>query len=337
MLVLAAVIAATAGGGAAQGRAVQAGPQSFTRPALPTECATPYPNAYAANRGPSNIEPLPFDNDASVYVEDRVFDTDGDGTRDVYIPGFNGDTAVVHRGDGDLTFPAGSLIKSVAFDLDGDGRTDPLVISNLGQPIDQKEIYIVPGITAPGAVDLDVDGIKLSSRRFEGAANVFDQDDDGADDFQLSVGVTVEIFSGADVMAPGPGGTFTGRPAKTIAGDYIGYAAFDPEHPSLITSTNARVGGEGVTLTVHGVPEYQLVVNGTMSPLTNSGGVTFGAQLNAQDDRLWITLGSGSRSGSFVWAWELTDLCLGVREPVGVESGTATPATPVAADPNLTG
>ncbi len=331
VLALAVLLSAATGIGSAQGKPSQTAPTVFGRPPLPTACAAPYSNSDALNRGPSSIDPLPYGDNAEVNLADRLFDTDGDGTRDVYVPGFSGDTAVINRGDGALTFPANTVIDSLAVDLDGDGRTDPIVISETDQPIAQQTVYIVPGTTPPGTIDLDTQGIKLPALRFAGAENAFDQTGDDVDDLRLTVGGNTQIFSGADLMAPGPGGASAAAPAQSIAGEFIGYAAFDPARPSLITSTNARTGGDGVSLTVQGQPQYRLVIGETMEPLMVSGSEA-GATLVAENNRLWIALGTGNRSGSFIWLWELTDLCSGARP-----AAPASPAKPVAADPPFTG
>ncbi|HXH58648.1 hypothetical protein [Iamia sp.] len=351
LLRLLAVLVAVAGavvavpGGGASG---QSAPGGVAQPPPPTGCSAPYEPIFASLVA-SEPEPEgdPVRGEA-LEVASRPFDTDGDGVTDT-LTDLTGGGIRVDRGNGAL-----QVDEQVFFanrfdpaDFDGDGGTDLLLGAG-------AELYLLPGATPSGSATLADDAILLSDS-FAGGFPAGDQDGDGTDDLAVTTTDGTELFSGADLAAPGPGGSFTGEPIETFPGQLVGRLPFDPFAPTLVTSTDIAEGGDDVTIIVQGDPVLELTIAGSGLALPPSDGSTTPVvSLHADGGQVWVVLGYVDRTGSRRWVWELTDLCRsgvpaepappapappapGPPAPPAAPAPAAPPAAPIATDATFTG
>lgn len=140
-------------------------------------------------------------------------DSDGDGVPDEIVAKERfDDPAVVVRGDGrlELTQPGMASFISGVDDLDGDGRDELVVVMEDAESTESGttvRAYLVPGSTPPGTHDPAEVGVRLAT----GVFSTDDRDGDGVPELieHAFTGPT-RVFSGAAVIALGPGGDATG-------------------------------------------------------------------------------------------------------------------------------
>jgi hypothetical protein len=218
-------------------------------------------------------------------------------------------------------------------DLDGDGL-DELIIG-----VDQQgEQYLLPGDAPSGTHEVDAVAISLA-----GLSNVSqpvgDQDGDGGIDvaFAYADGPSGphgwRIYAGADLLAPGPGGTVAPpTPIASYPGTDLAAAPLQPgATPSVIT---ARVTAPGaVEVLVPGAPGFVLVADGVRTEYARGAGAI---GVWDRDGELLISLSAADRGGSWLTVWNLTDPCsrhsfAETVQPVDPTDPTQAPAAP--ADP----
>jgi hypothetical protein len=165
---------------------------------------------------PDHVEAAPITEPNLLETGPRTeVDVDGDGRPDARaaLPG----GITVTSGDGDRTLVGADLLSWG--DLDGDGR-DELVVSVGGA------VEVVPGTTPPGTIDPRTAGIRVDER----LTYLWLQDLDGrpgVDPVVLDRGArsTTTVWSGAAIVATGPGGDARGlAPARTLRGLVRGVA-----------------------------------------------------------------------------------------------------------------
>lgn len=314
------VVVASAGALAAQPTRTDA-PDSVGQA---TGCEQPYEPWFQASTYPETV-PVPSLGEPINYGPEP--DTDGDGIPDTIVDAGNGGTyasMTITRGDGVITLTPGThdYVYLDAYgrppgDLDGDGR-DELIIG-----VDQQgEQYVLPGATAPGTHAIDDVGI-FTDAALNGTVPVGDQDADGKGDVAGSNGAEIEVLSGAEIMAPGPGAAIGPLTSiTTYVGSNVTSAILIPgEEPTIITG---RVE-DGVRLTVHAQPPVELAARNVYTEYTGGVG-TIGVY--QQDGDTFVSQSASDRSGSSIAIWNLTDPCSRYVAPTEVPT---TPAEPEAA------
>ena len=135
------------------------------------------------------------------------------------------------------------------------------------------------------------------------------------------------IYSGADLMAPGPGGTVgPPTPIATYSGTDLSAVVLDPGAvPTIITGH--PITDTSVSLTVHGVAPVELTASGVVTEYT--GGVG-GINAYHHDGQTFVTQQALTRGGSTIAIWNLTDPC----SRYGVSSPTTTPMTTTTSTPS---
>lgn len=215
----------------------QSAPGGVAQPPPPTGCSAPYEPIFASlvASGPER-EDDPVRGDA-LEAATRPFDTDGDGVTDT-LTDLTGGGIRVDRGDGAL-----QVDEQVFFanrfdpaDFDGDGGTDLLLGAG-------AQLYLLPGATPSGPATLAADAILLPDS-FAGGFPAGDQDGDGTDDLAVTTADGTELFSGADLTAPGPGGSFTGERSRPSPASSSGAC---PSTPSLPPSSPAATSPRAAT------------------------------------------------------------------------------------------
>lgn len=339
-----ALVAAVAIGGLAN--PVGAGGQvAPTVPVPATACAQPYPATFAARTYPA-AEPvvLPWADGTRLGTVPAPIDTDGDGTADTLVD-LTGGGFTITRASGTLAFPASASLANRfdPADLDGDGGTD-LIVSYTGAG---QATYVVPGATADGSIDAAEAGsvgIGVPLPVTAGRA-VGDQDGDGITDLAVNLAVDgtgpTELHGGADLTAPGPGGTYSGDPIERLDGALVGIVPAGGSAPLLITSPDVATGGPAVRFDVRSAPATALTTSGTELSLPArfaDGNAVIGVE--APDGHLWLVLEHIDRGGAVAFGWDLADPCRArpvppeERPPAPVR---ADPAVPVAATADYTG
>ena len=172
-------------------------------------CTQPYQPWFEATTYPVG-DPVP-DLGTSLRYTVHAPDTDGDGVADTIVDdtdpaGGVYQSLTITRGDGTITLlpgPGHSYIYLGSYgpqpgDLNGDGRDELVVgVDTVG------EQYLLPGTTAPGTHDIAAVGISL-----DGLSNVSqpvgDQNGDHKADLAFADSSGWSVYSGADLMAPGP-------------------------------------------------------------------------------------------------------------------------------------
>jgi hypothetical protein len=268
-------------------------------------------------------------------------DTDGDGTPDTIITGDYLGVAV-QRGDGEVKLRPGDEHDSIYLggygpqpgDLDGDGRDD-LVIG-----VDQEgEQYLLPGTTDPGTHQIADVGISLDGFR-NTMRPVGDQDGDGADDLAFPSGPVGDdqwsVYSGADLMAPGPGGAATpGTPIATYEGTDLAAAVLEPgQSPTILTGEITDPTAPTISVTVYTDPSVALVASGVSTEYT--GGI---GRLEAwnRDGQILVSASASDRSGASLTVWNLTDPCSRFLNAPAAPTAPAAPAAPVQSQARYTG
>lgn len=307
-------------------------------PPPPAGCAAPYPATFAAVTYPV-AEPvvLPWAGGTALDRPAVAFDTDGDGTADTITDLPDGAFRVV-RASGSLELPPNTMFanRDDAMDVDGDGASDLVVVADPAGAT--PGTYLVPGSTPDGQVDLASEAVRLPDH-LANARAIGHQDEDGADDVAANTAIdgrgSTGVYSGADLAAPGPGGTADPDPLATFPGPVLGLAAFDPDRPTLITASGRPDGG-GATIVVQGDPVTSLTLAGSRVALAGIDPETTEAAAVADGEAVWVVLSHLDRSGSQVWGWNLSDLC-DAPAVTGAEPMPAPGATPVAGAATYTG
>ncbi|MCU1497941.1 MAG: hypothetical protein JWM47_1894 [Acidimicrobiales bacterium] len=306
-----------------------------TQPPLPSGCAAPYRASFAAVTYPVAAPVvLPWAGGTVLDHQAGALDTDGDGTADT-VTDLADNAFRVTRASGSLELPAKTFLanRDDAVDLDGDGRSDLVVAADPAGPT--PGTYLVPGATADGPVDLATEAIRLPDH-LGNVRGIGDQDGDGSDDVAANTAIDgrgdTDVFSGAELAAPGPGGTADPDPLATYPGPLVGLAAFDADRPTLITSA----GASGATIVLQGDPAVELSVRSDPS-LPGIDPESTNATAVADGDDLWIVLSHLDRSGSQVWGWNLVDLCAGPASAPAPITPPAAPAAPLAGSADYTG
>jgi hypothetical protein len=340
------VLVAVAGAAVLVGTATTVIGAQPTSPRQAVGCQQPYQPWFSAKTYPEPADVPELG--PSIGIDTSKPDTDGDGTPDTIVDAGSGGTyehLTITRGDGVVEITPGThdYVYLNGYgpppgDLDGDGR-DELIIG-----VDQQgEQYILPGTTAPGTHAIDEAGISTGGRT-QGNDPVGDQDGDGGDDVIYRTASGFEVLSGAELMAPGPGGTVGAlSPIATYDGTDVTAAVLaSGEAPTIITG--ARVGDE-TTVTVHSDPPVELTASGMYAEYGGGGVGTI--TVHRRDGATLVAVTASDRSGSSIAIWNLTDPCSRYMAPnPGLETtsttkatggGAAQPATPVAGTAGYTG
>jgi hypothetical protein len=308
------------------------------QPPLPTGCDAPYPASFSAVQPYRSEVEVPYTGTWLGWPE-TIMDTDGDGETESYGVG-GPEGLVIDRTTGTLTisdavrltFGGGEI-----GDLDGDGRTEIIVAT--GEP---GPTFLIPGATPDGthaAADVGV----LLPETVVGGRTVGDADGDGLSDLMLVDTGPPDgrrpIVAGADLLAPGPGGTFVEGDLALASYDGIdaGRVGFGSPRATVITSPDLLRGAQGddVTLVVNGIdgaPRVVLTTAGSGLGLPPGPDLTTrNADIVVDGDTMWVVLFvQGDTGDAHIWAWELTDLC-GAVVPPTVPDTTPDPTTPPAA------
>lgn len=343
----AAFLAATLPG---PGATAQEGPP-VDQPAVPAACGTgPFAPGFGAVVPYRGDVLTPWEGGRSLAWPEAVVDTDGDGQEDP--TGTSPTEVTLVRSSGDLvllgatTFPGGGAIG----DLDGDGRTEVLVATGDEGPA--ATTYLVRGATPDGTHAVADVGTALPPGVF-GGRDVGDRDGDGRPDVVLADGAPPAgrsiVVSGAELLAPGPGGTYVEGPGvrATHDGIDVGRVAFGSGgRATLITSPDLRRAEEGddATLVVQGDPVVELTTAGSGLALPQDPDAYPGvAGVVVAGTAVWVTLFVPASTGDHtLWGWNLSDLCDVVPEPPPATTPTTTPApapaaAPIRADARFTG
>jgi hypothetical protein len=297
-------------------------------------CTQPYEPWFQTTTYPVG-DPVP-DLGPSLRYTVRPPDTDNDGVPDTIVDdtdpaGGVYQSLTITRGDGTITLlpgPGHSYIYLGGYgpqpgDLNGDGRDELIVgVDAVG------EQYLLPGTTTPGTHDIASVGISLA-----GLSNVSqpvgDQNGDHRGDLAFPDPSGWSIYSGADLMASGPGGTVgPPSPIATYPGTDLSAVVLDSGTvPTIITGH--PVTDTSVSLTVHGVAPVELTASGVVTEYT--GGVG-GINAYPHDGQTFVTQQALTRGGSTIAIWNLTDPCsrYGVSSPTTTTT-TSAPPTPSSA------
>jgi len=297
-------------------------------------CTQPYQPWFQTTTYPVG-DPVP-DLGPSLYYTVRAPDTDNDGVADTILDdtdpvGGVYQSLTITRGDGTITLlpgPGHSDIYLGSYgpqpgDLNGDGRDEIIVgVDAVGQQ------YLLPGTTPTGTHDIASVGISLA-----GLSNVSqpvgDQNGDHKGDLAFPDSSGWSIYSGADLMAPGPGGT-VGPPAPiaTYTGTDLAAVVLTPGAvPTIITGH--PITDTSVSLTVHGVAPIELTATGVVTEYT--GGVG-GINAYHHDGQTFVSQEAMTRGGATIAIWNLTDPC----SRYGVSTPTTSPTTSTTSDPSTT-
>ncbi|HEY7938346.1 MAG TPA: hypothetical protein VID05_00860 [Acidimicrobiales bacterium] len=309
-------------------------------PTATADCTQPYQPWFQTTTYPVG-DPVP-DLGTSLRYTVRPPDTDNDGVADTIVDdtdpaGGVYQSLTITRGDGTITLlpgPGHSYIYLSTYgpqpgDLNGDGRDELIVgVDAVG------EQYLLPGTTTPGTHDIASVGISLA-----GLSNVSqpvgDQNGDHRGDLAFPEVSGWSIYSGADLMAPGPGGTVgPPTPIATYSGTDLSAVVLVPGAvPTIITGH--PITDTSVSLTVHGVAPVELTASGVVTEYT--GGVG-GINAYHHDGQTFVTQQALTRSGSTIAIWDLTDPCsrYGVSSPTTTTSSTTTTTTSDPSTPSST-
>lgn len=177
---------------------------------------------------------------------------------------------------------------------------------------------MVPGDLPPGSylltdVAVDVSGLPAADNA------VGDQDGDGNDDVafpevaqfpdgapELNPAATV-VYSGPDLLAPGPGGRLDERPVPLARyqGSSVAVAVLDPAGPPTVI-TGVRTPDGIDQLTLHGDPQVHLRAEGLLEEYTGGPGTITVTQ---RGTTRFVVLRSDTRGGSSLAIWNLDDPC----------------------------
>lgn len=146
-----------------------------------------------------------------------------------------------------------------------------------------------------------------------------DQDGDGNDDVafpevaqfpdgapELNPAATV-VYSGPDLLAPGPGGRLDERPVPLARyqGSSVAVAVLDPAGPPTVI-TGVRTPDGIDQLTLHGDPQVHLRAEGLLEEYTGGPGTITVTQ---RGTTRFVVLRSDTRGGSSLAIWNLDDPC----------------------------
>lgn len=297
-------------------------------------CSQPYLPWYQST---SNLPAPPPDPDTGRPIDLRSTaqppDTNGDGQADV-ITLRGEETIVISRADGDvvLTLPGGSLfpVRTVSEqpgDLDGDGKDEFFVDFN-----GRNQRYLVPGGLAPGHYNLPDTAIDLGPLPVL-SFPVGDQNGDGGADVVFPVPIdppygdfaSIDVYSGLDLLAPGPGGRLDGAPASIASydGNLIAAAPLEPGTVLTIISGRLTRGGM-VDITVHTSPEITLqAADVAVDSPESSGNIS----VSQQGSTRFVKLNTGIRGSATTAIWNLDDPCSRYAGPSPSETTTTTVPT----------
>jgi hypothetical protein len=304
-------------------------------PAVAT-CTQPYQPWFEATTYPTG--PVVPDLGTSLLYTVRLPDTDGDGMADTIVDdtdpvGGVYQSLTITRGDGTITLlpgPGHSYIYLGGYspqpgDLNGDGRDELIVgVDSVG------EQYLLPGTVTPGTHDIASVAVSLNGLSNQ-SVPVGDQNGDHENDLAFLGASGWSVYSGADLLAPGPGGTVgPPTPLATYPGTNLSAATLVPgAAPTIITGHT--LSATSVSLTVQESPPIELTATGVFTAYT--GGVG-GIGAYRRDGQTLITQEADTRGGASIAIWNLSDPCSRYGEtPSTVPTTTSAPAPPPSSAP----
>lgn len=309
-------------------------------------CAQPYSPVFVDSRNGGGISQHGVEPEVASWLNAPAIirDTDGDGIADTVDVAPDFLSITIHRGDGDviLTNPPSGQLSGIEWlgDLNGDGRIDFRVTAYTSDLAHPTTDVIVPAPSTPGTYDVLAIGVAVSNglpgpdslpigNLKTGGVDLLgvgDQNGDGLDDAHIStypVPVPDIIASGADLLAPGPGGQLTTLPTSVVAleGRLVGVFALDASAPTELADFDR--------------PNHTLIVRDgpTVTRLAEAGGdeTSRAEAFLSTDGHHIVELGTSGRGGESTQMWDLDDPCSAATL---VAPTTAPPTT--ASDEGLT-
>jgi hypothetical protein len=218
-----------------------------------------------------------------------------------------------------LDFPSGARVPGT----DGDGRDDLLL--GIYSESQAKGIYLVSGEVKPGTHDPADVGVRVTTPQanvLEWWFPVGDQDRDGADD--LSRG-RAELYSGRELMAPGPGEDLAQSPSpvRRFEQPWLGLLQLGPDGPP--TFVEAVNTGDAAELQVLSDPAICLRTDTIRVPATPTiNGLPQSARVSgfmSGSDRI-VSLSYSERDSAAVYTWNLGPVLEQAVEPQRHQTGS---------------